>query len=119
MMNFNDKAQKPTAVQEKKTTTISLLINSVYFFIGCVFIVDLHDHYRLVAVHNGRLLTDASYETLRGARIAFSKLYRNKAWKEGIKAQWSPFYDPDIRWLEEKTKDIKISISKPPIDFIR
>ena len=48
------------------------------------------------------MLTDFKYETLRGAKIAFAKLYGNKAWREGIKAQWSHFYDPDASWMSEK-----------------
>ena len=107
MENFTGETQKQTRVQEKNPMTISMLINSVYYFIGCVFILDFHDHYRLVALHSGKVLIDASYETLRGARIAFSKLCGDKAWSEEIKAQWSHFYDPDTRWLEEKTKDIR------------
>jgi hypothetical protein len=107
MENFTGETPKQTGVQEKNPIKISMLINSVYYFIECVFILDIHDHYRLVALHSGKVLIDASYKTLRGARIAFSKLYGDKAWKEEIKAQWSHFYDPDARWLEEKTKDIR------------
>lgn len=107
MENFTGETPKQIGVQEKYPMTISMLINSVYYFIECVFILDFHDHYRLVALHSGKVLIDASYETLRGARIAFSKLYGDKAWSEEIKAQWSHFYDPDARWLDEKTKDIR------------
>jgi len=107
MENFTVETQKQTGAQEKNPMTISMLINSVYYFIECVFILDLHDHYRLVALHNGKVLTDASYETSRGARIAFARLYGDKAWSEEIKAQWSHFYDPDTCWLEKKTKDIR------------
>lgn len=107
MENFTDETQEQTAIRQEHPMTISMLINSVYFFIECVFILDFHDHYRLVALHKGKVLIDASYKTLKGARIAFAKLYGEKAWSEEIKAQWSHFYDPDTRWLEEKTKDIR------------
>ncbi len=83
---------------------ISILINSVYFFIEFVFILRFHDHYRLVVLHRRKVLTDARYRTLKGARIAFSRMFRRKSWKEGTKAQWSPFYNPDIEWLTEKTE---------------
>ena len=102
MGNFNSEDREKTG-----TTTISLLINSVYYFIECVFILSLCDGYRLVALHNGRVLTDASYESLKGARIAFTKLYSDKAWRRGTKAQWSHFYDPDLRWLEEKIGNVR------------
>jgi hypothetical protein len=106
MENFTGETPKQTGVQEKNPMTISMLINSVYYFIECVFILEFKDHYRLVALHNGKVLIDASYETLKGARIAFARLYGDKAWSEEIKAQWSHFYDPDTLWLEEKTKNI-------------
>ena len=76
MENFTGETLKPTGYVEKNPLKISLLTNSIYYFIECVFILDLHDHYRLVVLHLGRVLTDASYETLRGARIAFSKMYK-------------------------------------------
>jgi hypothetical protein len=107
MENFTGETPRQTGAHEKNPMTISMLINSVYYFIECVFILDFQDHYRLVALHNGKVLIDASYETLRGARIAFARLYGDKAWSEEIKAQWSHFYDPDTRWLEKKTKDIR------------
>ena len=107
MENITGVTQSQTGDQEKKPMTISMLINSVYYFIECAFILDFHDHYRLVALHGGKVLIDASYETPRGARIAFSKLYGDKAWSAEIKAQWSHFYDPETRWLQEKTKDLK------------
>jgi hypothetical protein len=107
MAIFTGETQKQTGIQEKKPMTISRLINSVYYFIECVFILNFHDHYRLVALHGGKVLIDASYETLRGAKIAFSKLYGDKSWREEIKAQWSHFYDPDTHWLEKKIKDIR------------
>jgi hypothetical protein len=86
------------------TKEISILINSVYFFIEFVFILRFHDQYRLVVLHRRKVLTDAMYSTLKGARIAFSRMFRGKSWKEGTKAQWSPFYNPDCEWLSEKTE---------------
>ncbi|UCH94994.1 MAG: hypothetical protein JSV88_32725 [Candidatus Aminicenantes bacterium] len=100
-------AKEQTMVQEKEAKTISILINSIYFFIECVFILDFPDHYRLVVLQHGRVLKDARYKTLRGAKIAFSNAYRKKAWKEGMKPQWSHFYDPDKPWLDKKIKDIR------------
>jgi hypothetical protein len=88
--------------QGKKATKISLLINSAYYFIECVFILHLYDYYRLVVLHKGIVLTDAHYKTIKGAKIAFSKRYKKKAWSDEIKAEWSCFYDPDARWLKER-----------------
>ena len=70
-----------------------LLINPAYYFLECVYILYQKGNYRLIVLHNNRVLTYRSYSTLRGAKIAFQKIYKNKAWKEGVKASWTP---PDL-----------------------
>ena len=84
--------------------TISNLINSVYYFIQDVFILKIKDKYRLVALHQRKVLMDKYYPTVKGCRIAFQKLFKDKACSEEIKAQWSHFYDPDKGWLEKKCR---------------
>ncbi|MCP5104732.1 MAG: hypothetical protein GY950_15210, partial [bacterium] len=54
---------------------ISLLINSIYYFIESVFIMELREGYRLLVLHRGRVLADEIYKTVKGARIAFVKMY--------------------------------------------
>jgi len=76
----------------------------MHYFLHYVFIVKEGERFRLVVIHNRRVLTDQRYESLRGARIAFSKYYEYKAWKEDVKAQWTHFYQPDAKWLENKLK---------------
>lgn len=85
-------------------TKISTLCNAVYFFFQRVFIISDNDTYRLIAIHNGELLADESYKTAKGAKIAFLKLYWYRAWREGVKPQWTDFYIPDAKWLEERFK---------------
>jgi len=88
---------------QEKTIYISKLINSIYYFISDVFIrTDLIDKkkFTLVAIHNKRVLIYKDYKTPRGAKIAFSRIFKKKAWKEDVKASWSNFYDPDKKWLE-------------------
>ncbi|MCU0286901.1 MAG: hypothetical protein MUF15_10940 [Acidobacteria bacterium] len=97
---LNEKSMK----NNESTIQISLLVNSIYFFIESVFIISVDGGYRLIAIHQGRLLTDETYKTSRGARIAFSKFYGYKAWKDGIKAQWSRFYSPEAKWIGDKLK---------------
>ena len=75
----------------KKEIKISVLQNSVYYFLQHVFIITAKDDSRLVVIHNNRLLTDNHYKTLKGARIAFQKKYKHKPWKNGVKARWSYF----------------------------
>lgn len=99
----------PGYQKKESPRNISLLINSVYYFIECVFILELASHYRLIVLHRGKVLTDTVYRTIRGARIAFAKLYRSNAWRPDIKPYWTPFYNPDEEWLQEKTIDLTIA----------
>jgi hypothetical protein len=65
------------------------------------------EKYRLVVLHhNNKLLYEAVYNTVRGARIAFSKLYHGKAWDEKVKATWTIFYRPDKPWLSKKLSHV-------------
>jgi len=79
----------------KKARRISLLINSIYFFIETVFILETADGYRLLAIHRNNVLRDETYKTARGAKIAYLKFFAYKAWEEGVKPQWTPFYPPE------------------------
>jgi hypothetical protein len=82
-----------------------MLNNSHHYFLEYVFIIAHEDFFELIVNHNGSLLTDEYYRTLKGAKIAFTKLYGFKAWEKGEKAEWSFFYEPDIRWLDEKLEN--------------
>jgi hypothetical protein len=82
--------------------SISTLINAAYYFLQNVFILLKKDTCRLVVLNNNRLLHDRDYRTMKGARIAFQKKFGHKAWKDGIKNDWSPPYPPDTRWLRKK-----------------
>jgi hypothetical protein len=79
-----------------------ILINPAYYFLECVYILYKKGYYRLVVLHNSRVLTYRNYRTLRGAKIAFQKIYKNKAWKEGVKANWIPPYPDNCDLLKEK-----------------
>lgn len=87
---------------------ISILINGIFFFLECVFIEEIREsgEYRLVVSHKGRILTDRHYDSTRGARIAFSRLYKNQVWREGVRPEWSHFYPPDNKWLSNKRQGI-------------
>jgi len=88
--------------EENEDITISLLINSVHYFIQCAYIIQSKNKYRLVVLHNGRVLIDQDYSTEKGCRIAFGKIYKDRAWDKSVTPFWSLFYDPDKEWLEEK-----------------
>ncbi len=84
---------------------VCALINSIFYFVGSVFITDNGKNYQLVAHHNGRILINKPYRTLRGAKIAFSKLFGYRSWREDVKAEWSNFYDADGNWIEVRTNN--------------
>lgn len=84
--------------------TVSVLSNAVYYFFQRVFILSYNGTFRLIAVHNGELLADEVYDTAKGAKIAFLKLYWYRAWQDDVKPQWTAFYAPDDEWLEGRFK---------------
>jgi hypothetical protein len=96
--------QTPDPVTEP---TISILINSIHYFIDCVYILRSKNKYRLVVLQHSRVLLDKEYPTANGGRIAFTRLFKYKAWDETIKAKWSHFYDPEKEWLDEKCRPLK------------
>ncbi|MCP5047623.1 MAG: hypothetical protein GY940_10655 [bacterium] len=83
-------------------THITILMNTVYYYLDSVFIVIAEDHCRLLALHNRKLVVDECYETLRGAKIAFYRMYKEKACVSGLKPEWSVGYVPEKEWLDER-----------------
>jgi len=81
---------------------ISLLINTVCYFLETVFIMSIENGYRLIVVHRGKVWTDEIYNTFEEAKSAFLNKYDEKAWKKGITPKWSHFYPPDAKWLKKK-----------------
>ena len=81
---------------------ISRLINSMFYYIDCVFIIKLKNKYRLAALHKKRVLCDCYFLSAEECQIAFDKLFKDKAWFEEVKANWSQFYQPDQEWLAKK-----------------
>jgi hypothetical protein len=92
---------KPVKDQQKNQK-ITLLQNSFYYFIECVFIIIGENNFRLIALHKQRVLLDKKYKTLRGSKIAFTKFFQDKAWKSNVKPVWTPGYLPNKDWLEQK-----------------
>jgi hypothetical protein len=87
-----------------KQTKICILVNAVYYFLESVFIVISEDHCRLVVIHNKKLIVDQCYETLRGAKIAFYRMYKDKGCVTAMSNEWSANYHPDSKWLEKRLK---------------
>ena len=104
-------SQQPdrTRVNENKTnknkiSNISLLINSIYYYLECVFIHHGENDYRLVVFEFDRKEASLArrYKSLEDAKMAFEELYRRYACDETVKPGWSHPYDPDEDWLEER-----------------
>jgi len=89
------------AGQYDQSVAISRLINSVYYFISTCFIMTNKDEYRLLAFHGKKVLADSNYPTLRGARIAFRRKFKDHSWSEAVVPEWSHFYPPDRDWIEK------------------
>lgn len=97
------KQESPRQRQKlKNETTISRLLNSIYYFLDCVFILISEKDYRLVILHHDQVIMDVHYNTLRGAKIAFAKYFGERAWAEEVQSQWSHTYQPDNDWISEK-----------------
>ena len=87
---------------------ISRLTNSIHYYIDTCFIMDLSgtdrekNRYRLLAFHEDgkKIFVDKYYPTLRGARIAFTRQFKNLAWSDDVVSEWSHFYPPDRDWID-------------------
>lgn len=86
---------------------ISVLTNSYKFFLEHVLILRYPGSYRLLVIHLGKVLTDLSYQTYKGARIAFTRLYGQQRWREDVEPEWSDFYDPVVEYLDLRTNRIE------------
>ncbi len=83
---------------------ISRLLNSTHFFLECVYIKVDEKGFRLVVLNKNRTEMDKAFNTLRGARIAFCKRFKPKAWGESVLPEWSTFYNPESYWINEKNQ---------------
>jgi hypothetical protein len=92
---------------EEFQVKISYLLNGIYWFIENVFIIQDENSCRLVSIHLNKLLFHKSYKNAKNARIAFTRLYKNKIWKKEIKPYWSPFYPTNPEWLNQKFSNLK------------
>ena len=101
--------EKDEKLCNESGTKISLLVNSLYFSIECVFVILGEKWYRLIAIHQGQLIVDRSYKSFKGAKVSFARYFRIKHWQKELKPQWTQFYPPDEDWLEEKWHIIQVS----------
>ena len=89
--------------------TVSVLLNSNYYFFHHVLMIKTEESYRLLVIHDNRVLLDRNYGTSKGARVAFAKYFRKRAFPLLVENQWSPFYSPEKKWLDDRLKGISFS----------
>jgi hypothetical protein len=100
-MKRSIKNQEPEFVEEGM---ISVLSNSPNYFLDTVLVSYEKGKYKLLAIGNSYLYVDKNYNTPRGAKIAFSRIFHYKTWHDEtdkikkIKQNWSPFYKPEPKW---------------------
>ena len=81
---------------------ICLLINSLDYSLEHTYISTEKAGYRLVVIHAGQVRTNKYYAELKHAKIAFARMYNRKAWKKGVKAEWSRLHKPGLKWWDKK-----------------
>jgi hypothetical protein len=104
---------KQSAVKEEKIIVdgmICLLLNSTHFFIHRTLVINENGKYRLLVMGKSQIFHDSSYETLRGAKIAFSRIFSNTKFHDVILPRWSDFYEPDEKWLLKLQKRMRIAL---------
>jgi hypothetical protein len=106
-MRKNETLRLPRETARESQTAISRLLNSIYYFFDCVFIVFSEQNFRLVILHYDKVIMDADYHTLRGAKIAFAKFFSEKTWGQEVRPHWSQSYRPDRDWFAEKLAILK------------
>ena len=71
-----------------------------------VFIMTVEDGYRLIVIHRGAVFIDEIYKTFEDAKRAFFNSYYHRAWRNGVKPNWSHFYPPNAKWLTKQLEKI-------------
>lgn len=77
-----------------------ILTNRNCFYIQHALILFVGRQYRLIVYHGEKVLIDKTYKTLRGPKIAFSKLYRKRAFNDSIIPRWSKEIPGDLKALD-------------------
>lgn len=81
-------------------TEYLVLENRNCFYIQHALILLVGGQYRLIVYQSEKVLIDKIYNTRRGPIIAFSKLYKKRAFDESIKPSWSEEIPGDLRTLD-------------------
>ena len=93
---------------------ISRLTNSIHYFLDYVYIIAGENGFHLVVIHHRQVMMDKVFKSVRGAKISFSKLFKDKNCKENIQVNWSRFYSPEKYWILDKNKNVLLSRTSCP-----
>jgi hypothetical protein len=93
---------------------ISRLTNSIHYFLDYVYIIAVENGFHLVVIHRQQVMMDKVFKSVRSAKIAFSKLFKDKTWKENIQVDWSCFYSPEKYWILDKNQTVLRSRTSCP-----
>jgi len=86
---------------------ISLLTNSYKYLLEHALILRYQGNkFRLLIIHEGKVLTDRPYKTIKAARIAFARFYSSRKWHEETEAEWSELYNPVKYYLDLRNNRI-------------
>jgi len=81
---------------------ISTLINSAYYFLESVFIMETGNMFRLLVFQKNIVLCDKTLSTMRGAKVSFSKIFHTRCCSNGIAPEWSILYFPNKASVQEQ-----------------
>jgi hypothetical protein len=93
---------------------ISMLLNAIHYYLDCAIIIHSAQQFRLAVFHRNTVLFDKPYTTLKGAKIAFHKIYRHQVCIEGVEARWDE-YAPEYSWIEKKIAILEKSQETPRV----
>ena len=110
-------AENSAGWDQEQETMISMLLNAIHYYLDCALVIHSARQFRLLVFHLDRVLLDKQYTTLKGAKIAFHKIYRHQACVDGVKARWDE-YVPEGSWIEKKMAILERKKEKP-VDEIR
>ena len=103
MGHSGDLSPTTASLHPNQKVFISRLINSVFFSISTCFIMTRTNQkeYRLLAFQGKKVLADSNYQTLRGARIAFRKKFKDHSWSDAVLPEWSHCYRVNRDWIDK------------------
>lgn len=114
---------------------IHRLSNSLHYFLKTVLIINsINNKYRLIVCFRNQIDFEEEYDSIKGAKVAFKKLFNSWAFNEfsteniiQIHPVWSGKYKPELQWLLKfllksrttrmATKDFELNALDPSFSF--